>query len=163
MRTSSKILLAVAVIAALVLIAIALRPKPLSPEQQIQNQTESAVAAANEHNASGIMAIVSADYMDQNGYNVDLIHALLVRGLRNTPALHASFIGTTITVQGNKATSQGYLTVQDEQSGHTLFSREVTLQWQKEHARSYVIYPTDVWRVVSADYGSAGGDSGFGI
>lgn len=163
MRTSSKILLLVAILAVGILIALSLRHPALSPQQQIENQLVSAVNAANEHNAGGVMAIISADYHDDNGYNVDLIHSLIARGLRNTPGLHASLSAPQIEVNGNQASSSAFLTVLDQQSGHTLYSQEITLQWRKEHARSFLIFPTDAWRVVSASYGSPGGDYGLGI
>lgn len=163
MRTSSKILLIVAVLAVGALVALSLRRPPLGPAQQIANQMDSAVEAANQHNAGGVMEIVSADYHDDNGYNVDLIHAMLVRGLRNTPGLHASLSTPQITVDGGQATSTALLTVVDQQSGHTLYSQEITLQWRREHARSFLVFPTDVWLVVSASYGSPGGDMEIGI
>ena len=162
MRTSSKVLIAVIVAAVAILVVLSLRPKPLSPQAQITAQTDSAIAAANRHNAGGVMAIISAHYHDDNGYNTDLIHTILIRAMRGEAAQRVSLTGDMITVHGDTATSQGYLTVQDRQSGHMLYSHQITLQWQKEPARSYLIFPTDVWRVVGASYGSPG-DSDLGI
>ena len=163
MRTSSKILLAVVIVAIGILIALSFHHAPLSPQQQIENQMVSAVNAANQHDTGGIMAIISADYHDENGYNVDLLHALIARGLRSTPELHASLSAPQIEVNGDQAISSAFLSVQDQQKGRTLYSQEVTLQWRKEHAHAFLIFPTDVWRVVSASYGSPGEDYDLGL
>jgi hypothetical protein len=162
MRTSSKVLLAVVAVAAVVLIVLSLRHKPLSPQAQITAQIDSAVTAANRHNAGGVMTIISEHYRDDNGFNTDAVHALLVRSMKGQPTERVSMPNSVITVQGDTATSTGFLTVQDTQSGSTLYSHEVTLQWQKEPSRSFLIFPTDVWRVVGASYGSIG-DSDTGI
>ena len=163
MRTSSKILLVVAIVAVVALVALLFRHSPIPDQQQIANQMDSAVNAANAHNVGGIMAVISADYRDDNGYNVDLLHALLTRGLRDTPGLHASLSSPQITVNGDQASSTAFLTVVDQQSGHTLYSQEITLQWRKEHAHAFLIFPTDEWLVVGASYGPLGADSDFGI
>lgn len=162
MKTSSKILIVVAIAAVVLLTLLLLRPKALSPQAQIAAQIDSAVAAANRHNAGGVMAVVSEHYHDENGFNNDAIHALLIRAMRGQPSEQITLPNPTITVQGDTATAQGYLTVQDAQSGHILYGHEVILQWQKEPARSFLIFPTDAWRVVGASYGSVG-DSDLGI
>ncbi|HEX5323208.1 MAG TPA: hypothetical protein VFW40_05430 [Capsulimonadaceae bacterium] len=163
MRISSKVLLAIVVVAVVALLVISHRSAPPSDQAQIAAQTASALAAANRHNVYGVMGIISANYHDENGYTNDFVHTLLIRAMRGAPTERVTLSGQEISVQGDTASSQGYLDIQDAQSGRTLYSQEITLQWQKEPARSFIVFPTHVWRIVSASYGSIGADTEIGI
>src|SRR5579883_3044542 len=136
MRTSSKIFLLVIAIAVVVLLIVTHHSVPQSPEAQIASQINTAVAAANRNDANGVMSIISAHYHDENGYTNDLIHGLLIHAMRGRPSDRVSLTGNDITVQGDTATSEGYLLVVDAQSGRSLYSRQISLRWQKEPARS---------------------------
>ena len=160
MKSSSKILLGIA--ALLVLIALGyllLRPTAVPDQTQILGQMETARDAAEHHNVSGIMAVVSDKYQDSNIPSPLQLRYLLNK-VQGSDPITVTATPPTVDVQGDAATSQTHLHVVSARDGRVLYDHDVTLHWQREGGTRLGVLPTKVWRVVSADYG---GVSIFGI
>ena len=155
MKGSSKILLGVVLGLLVVLAAFLLltRPGP-TDQQQLLLQLETARAAAERHDASGIMRLVSADYKDSLGLNNDQLHAYPIQALRrDSGSYQVTLTPPQVTVSGDTAQTSSHLEVRSK-NGDTQFSGNVTLTWRREEGRRFLIFPTKVWRVVGADYGA---------
>ena len=160
MQPSSKRVLAVTVVLVLALIVSVLLRQPTVPDQdQIAAQLESARAAAEAHDTGGIMQIVSADYKDSTGLNVDGLHLLLTQAMRDDGQVQVTFSPPSIVVQGDTATSSCQMTVRDGENNSVVYDKPVTLTWQREDGRRLLVLPTKVWRVAGAQYqGAAPGE-----
>lgn len=154
MQPSSKRVLAVIVVLALILAgSLALRQPPIPDQDQIAAQLESARAAAEAHDTGGIMKIISADFKGP-GYisNVDSLHFALGRALHQSGRIQVTFSPPEVAVQGDTATSTSQWTIRSLETGQTLFSQPVTLNWRREDGHRLLILPAKVWRVVGTEY-----------
>lgn len=154
MRSSSKLALGLVVVLALALVgSLALRQPPVPDQDQIAAQLESARAAAEAHDSGGIMKIISADFQGPAPIsNVDSLHFALGRVLRQSGRVSVAFSPPDVAVRGDTATSASVLTVRSAETGQTLFSRPVTLDWRREDGHRLLVLPAKVWRVTGTDY-----------
>ena len=156
MKPSSKILLWLALI--LVFIAAAfvlLRQPPVSDEAQIAGQLEAARAAGERHDVGGVMGIISANYHDANVPSPVQLRFLLNKVQGSEPVKITQSL-PVISVSGDTATSTSHLAVVSSADARILYSHDVVAQWKREDANRYLVVPTKVWRITSADYGSFG-------
>ena len=161
MQTSSKRVLGLVVVLALALIvSLALRQPAIPDQDQIAAQLESARAAAEAHNAGGIMQIISAGFKGPDPIsNVDSLHFYLGQALHRGGRVQVTFSAPSVAIQGDTATSASQLTVRSVETNQVLFSQPVTLNWRREAGHRMLILPAHVWRVVGAQYqGSLPGD-----
>lgn len=155
MKPSSKILLWLALILVFVVAAfVFLRQPPVSDEAQIAGQLEAARAAGERHDVGGVMAIVSQNYHDANVPSPVQLRFLLNKVQGSEPVRITQSL-PVISVSGDTATSTSHLQVVSA-DGRVLYSHDVVAQWKREDANRYLIIPTKVWRITSADYGSFG-------
>ncbi len=158
MKPSSKILLWLALILVFILAAfLFLRQPPVSDQAQIAQQLETARAAGERHDIGGVMSIFSAKYHDANVPSPVQLRFLLNK-VQGSEPVHITQSLPVISVSGDTATSTSHLEVFSAADGHVLYSHDITAQWAREDANRYLIIPTKVWRVTSADYGSFGFD-----
>jgi hypothetical protein len=156
MKPSSKILLWLALI--LVFIAAAfifLRQPPVSDQVQIAQQLETARAAGERHDIGGVMSIISPTYHDANIPSPVQLRFLLNKVQGSEPVKITQSL-PVISVSGDTATSTSHLEVVSQTTNQVLYSHDITAQWKREDANRYLIIPTKVWRITSADYGSFG-------
>ena len=154
MKPSSKILLWLALILVFILAAfIFLRQPPVSDQAQIAQQLETARAAGERHDINGVMSIFSAKYHDANVPGPVQLRFLLNK-VQGSEPVHITQSLPVISVSGDTATSTSHLEVLSAADGQVLYSHDITVQWAREDANRYLIIPTKVWRVTSADYGS---------
>ena len=156
MKPSSKILLWLALLLVFIVAAfVLLRQPPVSDEAQIAGQLEAARAAGERHDVGGVMGIVSASYHDANVPSPVQLRFLLNKVQGSEPVKITQSL-PVISVSGDTATSTSHLAVVSSTDGHVLYSHDVTAQWKREDANRYLVIPTKVWRITSADYGSFG-------
>jgi hypothetical protein len=156
MKPSSKILLWLALILVFIVAAfIFLRQPPVSDQAQIAQQLETARAAGERHDIGGVMSIVSADYHDANIPSPVQLRFLLNKVQGSEPVKITQSL-PVISVSGDAATSTSHLEVVSQTTNQVLYSHDITAQWKREDANRYLIIPTKVWRITSADYGSFG-------
>ena len=160
MKRSSKALLAVSGL--LILTAAAWtwlhRPQP-SDREQILAQLEIGRAAVQNRLPSAVMKIVSADYHDDNGTNVDRLHAEIIEALRGEGALTVTLGPQTVTVTGDNATTTGTATVTADGSARTY--SHIALSWKKEDVTRFLIVPAKEWHIVSSSIPGEGGTPDF--
>ncbi len=158
MKPSSKILLWLALILVFVVAAlIFLRQPTVSDQAQIARQLETARAAGEKHDINGVMSIISANYHDANIPSPIQLRFLLNK-VQGSEPVHIVQSLPVITVTGDTATSVSHLEVDSTAGGQALYSHDITAQWKREDANRFLIIPTKVWRITSADYGSFGLD-----
>ena len=156
MKPSSKILLWLALLLVFVVAAVVfLRRAPVSDQAQIAGQLETARAAGERHDVGGVMSIVSANYHDANVPSPIQLRFLLNKVQGSEPVRVTQSL-PVISVSGDTATSTSHLEVVSSADGHVLFSHDVIAQWKREDANRFLIIPTKVWHLTSADYGSFG-------
>jgi hypothetical protein len=155
MRLSTRIAIVVIVCCTVAITVIAMRPGRVSDSQQIQGQLDSAVLGANQHSIGRIMSIVSADYGDESSLDSDMLREFLVEAYKNNPVVTVTNSPADIFVTGSTATSESMLTISiGTLHNQTQNSHNLKLNWKKEQAYNLLLFPTTVWRVVHADYGS---------
>lgn len=160
MKRSSKIVLGVV---ALLLVVFAVyfivRQPPLSDQDQIIGQLETARAAAERHDAGGITAVVSTDFKSEAIANKQQLYFYLARAFRNSGKLRVVLSAPTVVVQGDSATSTCQMTVYNLDRVGPRFDQPVTLNWRREEGRRLLVLPTRVWRIVGAqNVGALPGD-----
>jgi hypothetical protein len=154
MQPSSKRALGIVVALIAVLIGyFALRRPPMSDQDQIAAQIESARVAAVNHNANGIMKFISADFHGPDQVsNVDSLHLYLAEALHDSGPIQIIMTLPNVTVHGNAATSTNQITIRSLETRQTDFDQPVTLEWRREEGRRFLLLPIKVWRVVGVQY-----------
>lgn len=156
MKPSSKILLWLALLLIFIVAAfVFLRQPAVSDPAQIAGQLEAARAAGERHDVGGVMSIVSANYHDANVPSPVQLRFLLNKVQGSEPVKITQSL-PVISVSGDTATSTSHLAVVSSADGRVLYSHDVVAQWKREDANRFLIIPTKVWRITSADYGSFG-------
>jgi hypothetical protein len=133
------------------------RQPTLTDQAQIAAQLEAARSAGERHDVGGVMAVVSDHYHDANVPSPVQLRFLLNKIQGDQPIQITQSL-PVISVTGDTATSTSHLSVVSQSDNRVLYSHDITLQWQREDGNKFVIIPTKVWRIVSADYGSPFGD-----
>lgn len=155
MQKSSKNVLLIVVAAIVALVAYRLLfPAPLSDDQQIRNAFDSAVTAAQAKDVPGITQILSGHFVDADGYlTPDRIRVLLSRNIHDVDKITVTTSSMTITVHGDTAHTDCYVTVDADQGGTQAFSYhgEVGMDWAKEPDTKFLVIPTKTWKVVKSD------------
>ena len=158
MKSSSKLLLAVAGLLALIIVGFVLLRAPDVPDQtQITTQLETARAAAERHDVGGVMRIVSAHYHDANVPSPVQLRFLLGK-VQGSDPVRVTLSPPTVAIQGDTAVSQCRLRVAAADGSRLVYDHDVTIHWAREDGTRFGVLPTKVWRAVSADYGSPFGD-----
>ena len=156
MKPSSKILLWLALLLFFVVAAfVFLRQPQVSDQAQIAGQLEAARAAGERHDVGGVMSIVSLKYHDANVPSPVQLRFLLNKVQGSEPVRITQSL-PVISVSGDTATSTSHLEILSQADGHVIYSHDVVAQWTREDANRFLIIPTKVWRITSADYGSFG-------
>ena len=156
MKPSSKILLWLALL--LVFVAAAflfLRRPPVPDAVQISQQLEAARAAGERQDIGGVMSIISPKYHDANIPSPVQLRFLLNK-VRGSQPVKITQSLPVVSVSGDTATSTSHLEITSPGDNRVLYSHDIVAQWKKEDANRYLILPTKVWRITSADYGSFG-------
>jgi len=153
MQQRSKTLLVAAAALAVALTVYLIATAPREPDkQQIADGIETARAAIEHRSASTLLTVVSADYKDAMFSNVDQLHYFLSRIFKGSGQLSITTTSTAIDITGDSAKSVTHVTIKPVDSSANLYDGNVTLTWHREEAHRYLIFPTTVWRVTSADY-----------
>ncbi len=156
MKSSSKILLWVALMLVFVVAAIVfLRQPPVSDPAQIAGQLEAARAAGERHDINGVMSIVSPNYHDANIPSPVQLRFLLNK-VQGSDRIKITQSLPVISVAGDSATSTGHLEVLSQADGRVLYSHDIVAQWKREDTNRFLVIPSKTWHIVSADYGSFG-------
>jgi len=154
MKSSSKVLLGIALALGLFALGVVLLRAPNVPDQvQIANQLEAARAAGEAHDVGGIMRIISDKYHDPNVPSPVQLRFLLNR-VKGNEAVRVTLSIPVVSVQGDMATSTSHLRIATATDDRVVYDHDVTIQWAREDGNRLGVIPTKVWRVVSADYGS---------
>ena len=157
MKTSSKVLLGLALLLALGVAGVIVLRAPTVPDQvQIASQLEAARAAGEAHNVSGIMRVVSDHYHDANVPSPVQLRFLLNK-VQGSEAVRVTQSVPVISVQGDTATSTSHLRVVTAADNQVRYDGDVTVHWAREDGNRLGVIPTKVWRAVSADYESSFG------
>lgn len=157
MKTSSKLLLGLAALLALVAVGVVLLRAPDVPDQtQITRQMEAARAAGERHDVNGVMRVISADYHDALVPSPVQLRFLLNR-IKGGGPISVTQSAPTVDIKGDSATTVSHLRIVSG-DGRTLYDRDLSLQWKRENGHRLGILPAKVWRIVSADYGSPFGE-----
>ena len=158
MQAKSKIILgAITAVIVVLILSEALAPNSTPDSVQIEDQLQSAAAAANDKDVDGIMSITSQNYSDSDGDNPVQLAVLLRRGMSNVRDLDVTIAPPTVEITSDHAVTNSYVTVVAD--GQTVFNQLVTLNWQKEATRRYFVIPDKVWRVTHSNFtGGLGSD-----
>ena len=127
--------------------------KPPPDQEQIARQIENARSAAENRSVNGIFHAISANYIDSEGHNVDQLHFILTRALRDSGQLTIALSPPNTNVAGDTATSLIHAHIVSQQN-KAAFDTDVTLHWRREDGTRFLILPAKTWRVVGADYNS---------
>lgn len=158
MKSSSKALLWLALLLALVIAGVALLLQPAPPDQvQITSQLETARAAAERHDIGAVMKIISEKYHDPNFSNPTQLRFFLGKVQSNEPTQITQSI-PVVSIAGDTATSTSHLRVVTTTNNQVVYDHDITIHWQREDGARFGVIPTKVWRAVSADYGSVMGE-----
>jgi hypothetical protein len=156
MKTSSKSALGIAALLVLALIVVILLHLPgPSDTDQILAQLESARVAAQRHDVSGIMKIVSANYhgntdLDANG---DQLHFLLIHFVGQTDdPVQVTLSPPGVQIHGSTAETLGQILVRSSQDSSVLYSGPLDLTWKQENGTKWLVFPAKVWRVTGAQF-----------
>ena len=153
MKQSSKALLWLALLLAMMVVGAVLFFQPSPPDEvQITNQLEAARAAGEQHDIGGVMKIISEKYQDSNGLNPISLRAYLNRYM-GSQAVQVTQSIPVVSVQGDTATSTSHLRVVTTADNRVVYDHDVTLHWKHEDGAKFYVIPAKVWRAVSADYG----------
>ena len=166
MKPSSKRILGLAAVLAVALVIVILLRQPgPSDQDQIRTQLETARAAAQRHDANGIMKIVSADYHGSTPFdgNNDGLALFLRRVVGGRSAATVSLSPPSVSVQADTAVTVGQVTARDDATGRVLYDQPVTLNWRREDGTRWLVFPAKVWRVTGGQYRAPGGDEGGGL
>ena len=157
MKQSSKALLWLALLLALVIAFCVVLFQPPPPDQtQILSQLEVARAAGERHDVGGIMSVVSEKYSDPNVPGPVQLRFVLNKYLRGAEPVQVTQSIPVVSVTGDTATSTSHLRVVSLGDNRVLYDHDVTMQWKREEGTRLFVVPTKVWRVTSADYGFSG-------
>jgi ketosteroid isomerase-like protein len=151
MQQSSKIILSV--IAAIVLVLIGLKlsaPNSVSDTEQIDQQLITAANSACNRDVEGIMTVFSDGYQDSDGNNPERMNMMLRREFSNVQNVTVSLSTINVTVQGDEATSTCHVTIRGD--GQSVFDGPITLGWQREATRRYLVIPDKTWRVTRSSF-----------
>jgi hypothetical protein len=129
-----------------------LSKNPPTDDALIRSAFDSAVYAANEKSASGIMAEVADDFQDDNGTNPVRLRAELMDGFHNTGSLTVFASPALITVTGDDAVSTSHVSVHSVTDGITVFNGNVTLTWHRYQTHRWLVIPARVWLVNHASF-----------
>ena len=158
MKPSTKALLWLALAIALVGGVLFLALQPMPPDQtQIASQLEQARAAGERRDINGVMQIISENYHDSNIPSPVQLRFLLNKMMGNEDVQINQSI-PVVSVQGDSATSVSHLHIVTVPDGRVVYDHDVTMQWKREDGAKFLVVPTKVWHVVSADYGGLGFD-----
>lgn len=156
MKSSSKILLWVALLLVFVVAAfILLRQPAVTDQAQIGAQLEAARAAGERQDTGGIMSIISPNYHDTNVPSPVQLRFLLNKVRGGQPVKITQSL-PVISVSGDTATSTSHLEIASQGDGRMLYSHDIVAQWKREDTNRFLIIPSKTWHIVSADYGSFG-------
>ena len=152
MKSSSKVLLGVALLLGLIVLGVVLLRAPDVPDQvQITDQLEAARAAGEAHDVGGVMRIVSDKF-----HSADIPSPVQLRFLLNraegNEAIRVTQSIPLVSVQGDAATSTSHVRVVTADN-RVLYDQNMTLHWAREDGNRLGVIPAKVWRVVDADYG----------
>jgi hypothetical protein len=156
MHTSSKLALGIVAVIVAGLIGYHLLFPPIpSDQQQIRSDIQSAAQAAQNRNISGIMAVISDHYVDDNGLTSESLQIFLARALRDAQSVTITMSPSDIAITGDTATSTTYVSVSADtpEGAWTRPRQEVVLTWKKEHVSRFLVIPAVDWRITSASYG----------
>ena len=154
MKQSSKALLWLALLLALVIAFCVILFQPQPPDQtQILGQLEVARAAGERHDVGGVMKIVSEKYSDPNVPGPVQLRFVLNKYLRGAEPVQVTQSIPVVSVTGDTATSTSHLRVVSPSDNRVLYDHDVTLQWTREDGTKFLVVPTKVWHVTSASYG----------
>lgn len=130
------------------------RTRP-SPEQEIRNWLISAERAVESKNLAGLMALISPQYHDDNGFNRDKIRLLISRAFRETSDVWVTINAPSITLlPPNRAEVHVYATVEYLPRGETEPERNTVslyLTLVQEPSRKFLFFPTQEWKLVSSE------------
>ena len=157
MKSSSKALLWLALLLALIGVVLVLLFQPQPPDQaQIASQLEAARAAGERQDVSGVMKIISEKYHDANVPGPTQLRFILNKVMQGNGSAQITQSIPVISLQGDTATSTSHLRVVTLPDNRIVYDHDVTMQWKREDGTKFWVVPTKVWRVVSADYGGFG-------
>lgn len=155
MQPKSKKLLTLAALLIVALVVYLLATAPLPPaNEQIANQMKSIAVAVESRSTSGVMAVASPDYRDAQAATLDQLHSRLLYVFRNSGSVQVHATEPAITVTGSTAVSVNHVSVTASQ-GPTHFTCTLTLHWKREPTRRFLVFPSSVWHVTSAEYPDA--------
>ena len=157
MKSSSKALLWLALLLAFIGVVLVLLFQPMPPDQtQIAAQLEGARAAGERHDVGGVMQIFSEKYHDSNVPSPIQLRFILNKMMQGNGSAQITQSIPVISLQGDTATSTSHLRVVTTPDNRVVYDHDVTMQWKREDGTKFLVVPTKVWRVVSADYGGFG-------
>ncbi len=153
-KSSRAALTLAAILAAVLVVYFVLRQPQPSDQEQIVAQMEAARAAAERHDAGGMMRVISADYKGATPAdgNVDELHFFLSRNIGKSGPVDVALAPPSINLQGDTATSVSRLTVRTRDDNMARYDQTITLHWKRESGYRLLVVPTTVWRVVRADF-----------
>jgi len=158
-KQSSKALLWLALLLAFLGVALVLLFQPQPPDQtQIASQLEAARAAGEQRDVNGVMKIISEKYHDSNVPGPTQLRFILNKMVQGNGSAQITQTIPMISLQGDTATSTSHLHIVTIPDGRLVYDHDVTMQWKREDGTKFLVIPTKVWRVVSADYGGFGLD-----
>jgi hypothetical protein len=132
------------------LYSVATKPQP--PDQQlITEQIVAALDGANAGSAQEVLSVVSDKYKDTAGNTKDDIRVRLIQAFSHTAEYHFRVTTPVVVVTGDTASSDSTLIVNDRGNGSEVMSRQVHIQWVREHGRKWLVVPISIWRVSSTD------------
>jgi hypothetical protein len=130
------------------------RQPPPSDVDQIRGVFETAEKAAEEHNIPALLGVVSRDYKDDSGLNRDRLRLLLAQAFRGQAETWVTVNELQIEPHQDAASVSADVTVESRPQGSQETWRQtlpMTFDLRKEAGRSFLVFPTERWRVVRSE------------
>lgn len=118
---------------------------------QIRGAVVDSVDALRHGRAGDAMRIVAPDYKDSTGMNTSRLRLLARQAARNRDAWTASVLSVESQIAGDTARVAVTVTVGDT-GGNSAPPDTIELRMRKDRVYAWLIFPTDRWRVISADH-----------
>ena len=132
-KSSKNLLLLVAVLLVVLAAYRVLFPPALPDDQQIRNEIAAAVIAAQNKDVPGLTRPLSDQFQDGNGYTVDQLRYMLGRNIRTFESISVTTSSVEVTVHGDTAKTEQYVTVDaiGEGGGNFKYHGPLNLEWEK--------------------------------
>ena len=120
-------------------------------EVVIRELISNAAVGLEESDVGGAMRGVSKDYEDEAGVNYDQLRGLVLQAIWSEINYTVDAPVASLRVDGDRATAEVDARVTRADKNEVIYSRRLTVHFEKEKGRHMWVAPVTVWRVTSVE------------